>query len=188
MCSVVRACLVGEACKNIAHALTWAAHAPPLPSGTLPTKSGAAIGSWSSAPSVSSAQARAVDATADKSVTCAPQEGAQGGGASKDWDWEAYVDQVIAVDLDGCGKGQGTAVHFCCAYEEVMDVRTAEEYVDRVLVAPAVKTGLMEGNQMLRLQEDAHTLNTILSQMALQDDRDSSLIDSAHILKSPLRQ
>jgi hypothetical protein len=136
---------------------------------------------------VPSAQARAADAATERSVACALQGGAQGGGESKEWDWEAYVDQVIAVDLGGCGKGQGT-VHFCCASEEVMDVRTAEEYVDRVLVAPAVKTGLMEGNQMLRLQEDAHTLNTILSQMALQDDRDSSLIDSAHILKSPLRQ
>ena len=150
-------------------------HAHTHTQSTLPAKA--------SAPRLTAASARS--AAADRLPPAGAgtrvkgaSDRAQGRGGA-DWDWEAYVDQVIAEHVGGGEKGHGAAVRFRCDSGELMDVRAAEAYADRVLVSPSASTGLMEGDQMLRLQQDAHKLNAILSQMASQEEGNASLIDSA---------
>ena len=54
---------------------------------------------------------------------------AEKGGLAFGWDWEAYIDQVLLDQRAGGSGGEKGAVKFCIG--EQMDVKAAEEYVDK---------------------------------------------------------
>ena len=60
-----------------------------------------------------------------------------------------------------------------------MDIKNAEAYVDELVLAPALSTGLLCTDSMKQLQDGALKLNTIVALMNSQEEEDSSAIESA---------
>lgn len=84
------------------------------------------------------------------------------------WDWEQYVDQIVS-GVPCSSKSNPSK----------MDIKGAEVYVDKLMLAPALSSGLLCSDSMEQLQEGAHKLSTLVSLMKSQDVQDRSAIESA---------